>query len=638
MIINTAASIFEKVLNYKNIHNSEINLKNLFTQYKHNKLFEENTGSRSCEWINSNQSTQNISKLSKKFLLPIDLAEDKINEFLKNLCIYLDFYLADLPEMYCRVGWFSFQTYRFFLRMHTRTELTSKIAVKWLLELNNINDKATEDDLYSYLILNLEYLSDTYTETIHESVMDLKKDTGLELILSAFAFKKGDDSIDLKNFENVKKKVITVQISVDESTSIKILDIINKALSECLQLHLDETETIPDYSVNTGDISKITESDKVPGNTITLKELIEKFTDENISKKKWSIKLKTEMKSMMDVLIELLGNEDISEIKYEMVFKKVFKQIQKIPPNYKKKREYKGKSLLQILKMSESDRKCIGSATINKYMYWYSALFAFAVKRNYITDNPFLDMKIKVSKGAQEQRDPFSKEDIIRLFKCPLYNREADPNRFERYKEFGDSRYWVILLGLFTGMRLGEICQAGVDDIVTEQGIDCIKVRPQSELDKKVKSKAGIRMIPLHPDLKDLGFLKFVENLKTKNIQHLFPEFKKNDIMGWSHSFTGFFKRVVDAYLKEYFKEGEKKTFHSLRHNFSTCLKHNGVDLLMIDELTGHSSGYGSESIRYSKSYTIIQKQEAIEKLDYGIDIKNVIVIYTDWKKSEPKS
>lgn len=73
----------------------------------------------------------------------------------------------------------------------------------------------------------------------------------------------------------------------------------------------------------------------------------------------------------------------------------------------------------------------------------------------------------KVPKKAHEERKPFSEADIKKIFKGKIYLPEATP---------GPARYWIPLLGLFTGARLNELCQLHVGDVIKEDGIWCLDI------------------------------------------------------------------------------------------------------------------------------------------------------------------
>lgn len=84
------------------------------------------------------------------------------------------------------------------------------------------------------------------------------------------------------------------------------------------------------------------------------------------------------------------------------------------------------------------------------------------------------------------------------------------------------SRFWAPLIALYSGMRLEEICQLHLSDIVKMDGVLCFSINEESGGSgyvKHVKSSAGIRKVPVHPHLWDeLGLEKFVAS-RWQNVE-----------------------------------------------------------------------------------------------------------------------
>ena len=82
-------------------------------------------------------------------------------------------------------------------------------------------------------------------------------------------------------------------------------------------------------------------------------------------------------------------------------------------------------------------------------------------------------------------------------------------------------RFWFPLLSLFSGMRPKEVFQMHVQDLrQTEKGtwyFDIVATSDDDDeqapqLKKTTKTKGSRRQIPVHPELQQLGFLRFVED------------------------------------------------------------------------------------------------------------------------------
>lgn len=428
----------------------------------------------------------------------------------------------------------------------------------------------------------------------------------------------------LKEFEENKKQIISSQIEVHPSMFAKTVRLFNEFMAKLCENHVKETGEIASYSVGTQKFVSDVSTDK-KSKSISLKKFIRKFRNDNIAKKKWSPKLQKELHSMMKLLEEFLEGIDFQKMSYDDALQKVFNPLQKLPAFRSTKKKYKGKSVKELLSMrGDCNRQFLSVPTVNKYMYWYTALFEFGVKRKYLKENPFIELKIADDRNPEDEKDPFSTEDLSRLFNSPLYNHRDFQKEFKRIHRSGKNRFWLPILGLYTGMRLSEICSLRTSDFVIDMDINCIRVNKKQK-GKSVKSKAGYRLVPMHPVLKKLGLLSFVEELTRKKQNRLFPKLPESKIMGSGHKFTSFFRTIVLKFLILYFNEGDKKSFHSFRHNFSTALKYSGADMMMIDEITGHTGGLRTESKRYSKFYTTTHKYEALSKLKYEIDIYKIL-------------
>lgn len=75
-------------------------------------------------------------------------------------------------------------------------------------------------------------------------------------------------------------------------------------------------------------------------------------------------------------------------------------------------------------------------------------------------------------------------------------------------------------MGLFTGTRLGELCQLRVVDIHKIEGIDVLVLTNAGE-GQSIKSNAGHRSVPIHSELVRLGFLRYVQTIKDSGSDSL---------------------------------------------------------------------------------------------------------------------
>lgn len=136
--------------------------------------------------------------------------------------------------------------------------------------------------------------------------------------------------------------------------------------------------------------------------------------------------------------------------------------------------------------------------TVNNRLIAMTSLFMWGERNDlYNGKNPFLGLAVKNAKVNANKRPPFSNQQLQTLFSCPTYTGRTVTK---------DYKYWIPLIGLYTGMRLNEICQLLVDDIMCVDGVWIINIDDNDH--KKLKTASSRRRIPVHKRLIDLGPLR----------------------------------------------------------------------------------------------------------------------------------
>ena len=125
-------------------------------------------------------------------------------------------------------------------------------------------------------------------------------------------------------------------------------------------------------------------------------------------------------------------------------------------------------------------------------------------------------------------------------------------------------------MGLFTSARLNELCQLYTDDIKQDGKIWYIDINDNAQ-DKHLKKKYHARETPIHKELINLGFIDYVNGVKTKRI---FPELPYTEKAHYGDKTSKCFNRSYRKNCKVGQKPQDKgkKVFHSLHHNFITFL------------------------------------------------------------------
>ncbi len=329
--------------------------------------------------------------------------------------------------------------------------------------------------------------------------------------------------------------------------------------------------------------------------TYSLTRMILDFLTEKKRTAAWTAKTTEENQAIFQLLKEILKNPAVEtiSIKTASQFKGTLLQL---PPN-RTKGKYRGKSVKELLAMRPS--KTVSVSTVNKYLRRVSSLFDWGRKHGYTHENPFAGLGIREKRQAHEERAKFSEADISCLFNSKNLNQSTGYHSY---------CYWLPWLGLYTGARIEELCQLHLTDICKEGDIWVIDVNDDKE--KRLKTLASKRLIPVHPKLIEIGFIEHVEKLQLKKQKRLFPELKKQRD-GFSQAASKWFGRY-----REMCEVGPP--FHSFRHTFADELKQMGVDRSKTEALIGHKDTSMAGG-RYGKPYRVDVLYPVICLLNFDI-------------------
>jgi integrase len=341
---------------------------------------------------------------------------------------------------------------------------------------------------------------------------------------------------------------------------------------------------------------------------ITLRKATDAYVADKMTAKAWSNTTKLEYVVALQLLLEYFGDVDLTAFSHLKL--KAFRDsvLTKVPSNRTKMPAYREAKLADLLEMDIPAEDRFSLNSINKYMQRIGGLFVWAHKHTYIPSNFAEGLLFENTRSPQEERAVYTKDNLQAMV-IALADVPRQPRAW---------RFWSPLIALYTGMRLNEIGQLLVSDIVKIEGVWCIDVNSKGE-GKKVKTKAAKRLIPVHSKLMGLGFLDYVEGLRIQRKARLWPDLPLGPD-GYGHSMSRWYARWRKKWLTKKDLE-ERRDFHSLRHTFDNALKQAGLLDVRLPELMGHSLGKDQTFGRYGKPTNPKMLQEAIEKLDHGLDL-----------------
>ena len=256
--------------------------------------------------------------------------------------------------------------------------------------------------------------------------------------------------------------------------------------------------------------------------------------------------------------------------------------------------------------LQHPDRKTT-SKTAHDRLTWAKSLLKYASRDlELMPKNPWEGLEI--AHRTTNKRRPWTDAELVTFFTQPLHAAY----KLSKAKRAGaDAAYWIPLLGLYTGARIGELCQLRVSDLEVTKGIHALSISDEGE-GQIVKTDAGVRKVPVHPELVRLGFLDYVEALRLRR-----------EVLMWPRVLTRVGKPgdLFGRWFKDYRKAapigfGELPDFHCLRHTVRTQMAEAEVTEQTMDSVIGHEIT-GSTGSKVYTHRTLEAMQRAISVLSY---------------------
>lgn len=195
-------------------------------------------------------------------------------------------------------------------------------------------------------------------------------------------------------------------------------------------------------------------------------------------------------------------------------------------------------------------------------------IFDFAVKNDFIESNKVKFVELG-KKNIVIERKIFTKNEINILWK----NLEI-------------KNVYLILILIYTGMRVGELLNLKVADV--DLCNKAIYIR-------KSKTDAGVRTIPIPNKMLSL----FTDNICYENEYFIFTKtFNQMSYMSFRYIFESILRKVGL----------QKHTIHDTRHTFATLLNNADANKTSIIKLIGHSDFSTTENIYTHKDIEELRK------------------------------
>ena len=297
-----------------------------------------------------------------------------------------------------------------------------------------------------------------------------------------------------------------------------------------------------------------------------------------------------------------------------------------LPADYGKAAKWRGMPLRALVARAEAEgvTEVLTLKTVVRHMSALSSFWTWLVENGRVpkgSENIFAGFgkgRRKSLTAVRAERAMWEPGQLRALFATPVWTGclSAERRNQPGPHVIRDDKFWVPLIGLFTGMRLEEICQLLVEDVRSIEGIWVFDVRAGAG--RHLKNDDSVRLVPIHRDLLRLGLIEQLVAGRASG-HRLFTALTEQGADGkLGIGFTKWFCR----YRKLTGVYDERRDFHSLRHTVTTLLVNAGAHPVWLDELIGHANpGRRGESGRYTKAIWLGNLRDTIELLNPEVDL-----------------
>ena len=309
-------------------------------------------------------------------------------------------------------------------------------------------------------------------------------------------------------------------------------------------------------------------------------------------------------RAIVERFVELYGDLDVASIDRQLVAK-YRSALAKMPSKGEGIRGLMAPALMA--KAEKEVLPLLSEPTIRNRLRAVSAVLSYGVRLGWMHENPIIAggagraaaQAATRRQSSTKKRKDYTPQELLAIFSSPIF---TDKDWAAPRANFGKAWYWLPLLLYYTGARREELAQLNVSDVKQGDGLWHLSILATPDEDdgtRSVKTAGSRRLIPLHSDLAERGFLAYVKSVPAEG--QLFPLLKP-DPSGYYGSNFG--KRWAAYLVRTVGLDSPASAAHGFRHTFKTLCRSVGISEDVHDAITGHAGGsvvardYGSMPLR----------------------------------------
>lgn len=157
-----------------------------------------------------------------------------------------------------------------------------------------------------------------------------------------------------------------------------------------------------------------------------------------------------------------------------------------------------------------------------------------------------------------------------------------------------DRRYGIPWIGLYTGVRFGEIAQLLTEAVRELHGVWIFHITREFSILKSTKSAGSLRVVPIHSELVDLGLLDYHRTMVARGEKQLFAEIELDQ--------RGFFRSAVWVlqclFAQNRSEDRQLGQFHGFRHGIADAFRQAGYLNEQFGMLLAHTKETTTGTLR----------------------------------------